>query len=300
MNTRLFMSVAVCLLVLTGCSKTSGNAGAHATVMLRDGKTISGTVQSSSSSQMQIMGDDGVVQTVPMSQVRSVEYADAEPTSAAAPASAPAPGAVPASAPAPAAAPDLDPGHDRHHYHADAAAITTKTFVVPAGTDIAVRTEETIDSGHAAEGQTYAAEVTRDVRDSDGNCVIPHGANAQLRIVSASKGGHFRGSSDLVLDLASVSVGGQSYRVQTNSVGERGRSGIGANKRTAEFAGGGGAFGAIVGAIAGGGKGAAIGAGAGAGAGALTQILTKGTIKVPVESVLTFRLEQPLSVEAAQ
>ena len=53
-------------------------------------------------------------------------------------------------------------------------------------------------------------------------------------------------------------------------------------------------------AIAGGGKGAAIGAGSGAGAGALTQILTKGTIKVPVESVLTFKLEQPLRVRAAE
>jgi hypothetical protein len=287
MNARLLFPVVVCLLVLAGCSKTSGNAGAHATVTLRDGKTISGTVQSSSSSQMQIMGDDGVTRTVPMSQVRSVEYADAEPVSGAAPADA----SVPAGAP--------DPDHERH-YHADPAAVTSKTFMVPAGTDVSVRTEETIDSGRAAEGQTYAAEVTRDVRDSDGNCVIPRGANAQLRIVSASRGGHFRGSSDLVLDLAAVSVGGQSYRVQTNSVGERGRSGVGANKRTAEFAGGGGAFGAIVGAIAGGGKGAAIGAGAGAGAGALTEILTKGTIKVPVESVLTFRLEQPLSVQAEQ
>jgi hypothetical protein len=58
-------------------------------------------------------------------------------------------------------------------------------------------------------------------------------------------------------------------------------------------------LGAIIGAIAGGGKGAAIGAGAGAGAGALTQIITKGkSIKVPVESVLTFRLETPLRITA--
>jgi hypothetical protein len=46
----------------------------------------------------------------------------------------------------------------------------------------------------------------------------------------------------------------------------------------------------------GGGKGAAIGAGSGAGAGAITQILTKGTIKVPVESILTFKLDEPLRV----
>jgi outer membrane lipoprotein SlyB len=60
-------------------------------------------------------------------------------------------------------------------------------------------------------------------------------------------------------------------------------------------------LGAIIGAIAGGGKGAAIGAGAGAGAGALTQVVTKGgAIKVPAESVLTFQLDRPLRVTAAQ
>jgi hypothetical protein len=56
----------------------------------------------------------------------------------------------------------------------------------------------------------------------------------------------------------------------------------------------------MIGAIAGGGKGAAIGAGSGAGAGAITQILTKGAIKVPVESELTFRFDQPLQVQVAQ
>jgi hypothetical protein len=76
---------------------------------------------------------------------------------------------------------------------------------------------------------------------------------------------------------------------------------MGANKRTAEYTGGGTAVGAIIGAIAGGGRGAAIGAGSGAGAGALTQILTKGgSIKVPAESVLTFKLDRPLRVVAAR
>ena len=58
---------------------------------------------------------------------------------------------------------------------------------------------------------------------------------------------------------------------------------------------------ALFGAIAGGGKGAAIGAGAGAGAGALTQVLTKGkAIRVPAESVLTFKLDKPLRIVAAE
>jgi hypothetical protein len=180
------------------------------------------------------------------------------------------------------------------------SAITTKTYELVPGTEISVRNEETIDSGKAAEGQTFPAEVTRDVLDAEGKVVIPRGSNAQIVIRSASKGGRFRGTSDLVMDLASVSIDGRQYELSTTDLAERGHSGIGANRRTGEFTGGGAAVGAIIGAIAGGGKGAAIGAGSGAGAGALTQILTKGTIKVPVETVLTFRLDKPLRVRAAR
>jgi len=161
-----------------------------------------------------------------------------------------------------------------------------------------VRNEETIDSSKAAEDQIFPAEVTTNVLDAMGNVVIPAGANAQIIIRSAQKGGKIRGASDLVLDLASVSVDGRQYSLSTEDLAEKGRNGVGINRRTGEFTGGGAAIGAIIGAIAGGGKGAAIGAGSGAGAGALTQILTKGTIKVPVESVLTFKLDRPLSVRA--
>jgi outer membrane lipoprotein SlyB len=105
----------------------------------------------------------------------------------------------------------------------------------------------------------------------------------------------------LVLDLQSVVIGDRSYSIDTVDVSQKGKSGVGANKRTAEYTGGGAALGAIIGAIAGGGKGAAIGAGAGAGAGVLTQVLTKGgAIKVPVETVLTFRLDKPLRVRAVE
>ena len=54
-------------------------------------------------------------------------------------------------------------------------------------------------------------------------------------------------------------------------------------------------LGAIIGGIAAGGKGAAIGAAAGGGAGAGVQILTKGQqVKVPSETLLEFRLQQPV------
>ena len=77
------------------------------------------------------------------------------------------------------------------------------------------------------------------------------------------------------MDLASVSIEGRLYDLNTADLERKGNPGVGANRRTGEFTGGGAAIGATIGAIAGGGKGAAIGAGSGAGAGALTQILTK-------------------------
>jgi hypothetical protein len=160
-----------------------------------------------------------------------------------------------------------------------------------------VRSEETIDSKVAAQGQSYAAEIAADVADDAGNVVIPRGSNAKIVIKSASKGGKFHGASDLVLDLESVSVEGQSYRLVTNDIQEKGKDGVGVNKRTAVYSGGGAAIGAIIGAIAGGGKGAAIGAGSGAGAGAVTEIVTKGAaVKVPAETILTFKLDSALRV----
>ncbi len=300
------------ILLLVSCSRQPAD-GPHATVTMRDGTQVAGKVVANSPTELTLAGDDSIKRTIPMTQVRSVSYDDAP---------APAPGAAqtapspePVAAPSPAAPtpapptqsassprPPADRGSDHEdHYHPEAAAVTTRTYEIAAGSQVSVRTEETIDSGRAVEGQTFPAEVTKDVRDAGGAVVIPRGANAAIVIRSASKGGRFRGTADLVLDLASVSIDGRQYQLETSNVSARGRDGVGKNKRTAEFTGGGAALGAIIGAIAGGGKGAAIGAGSGAGAGALTQILTRGgSIKVPVESVLTFRLEQALHVVAAQ
>jgi outer membrane lipoprotein SlyB len=96
-------------------------------------------------------------------------------------------------------------------------------------------------------------------------------------------------------------VEGQEYLIGTSDLQQRGREGVGANKRTAIFTGGGAAIGAIIGAIAGGGKGAAIGAASGAGGGAITQVVTKGgSVKVPAETILTFKLDRPLHVDASK
>jgi hypothetical protein len=297
---RTLATAAILALALCSCAKKdSGTApaasGRHATVTLRDGTTAAGTVVASSPTELTLAGDDRITRTIPMDQVRSVEYGD---TAAAAPAGNPAPAQAAAPAP-PEAAPLPAPAAARPERRESSApqAVAATMYEVPTGTEVAVRTDETIDSGKTAEGQTFAGGVTRDVRDASGDVVIPRGSPARIVIKSASKGGHFRGTSDLVLDLQSVTIHGRRYRIDTADIAQRGKPGVGVNKRTAEYTGGGAALGAIIGAIAGGGKGAAIGAASGAGAGAVTQIVTKGgSIKVPAESVLTFRLDKPLRV----
>ena len=278
--------VLLALALLSSCNRTPAPGAPHATVAMRDGTTLSGTITASSPSEITLLGDDKASHTIAMNQVSSIAYD---------------PPSVPALDPGAAQSAANQPDTNREdHYHPPLSAIQTKTFTVPAGALIPVRSEETIDAAVAAQGQTYAAEVTRNVTDADGAVVIPRGSNARIIIRSVSRGGRIKGASDLVLDLDSVSVEGRLYTLDTQDVVRKGRDGVGRNRRTAEFTGGGAAIGAIIGAIAGGGKGAAIGAASGAGAGAGTQIVTKGgAIRIPAETILTFRLESPLQVDAA-
>lgn len=291
----IFASAALCAVVHLASCASKQAPGQHATIVMRDGTSLAGLVTSTSATEITVTGDDNATHTIPMAQVKSIEYDD---NAAVQPAST-QPGTAPARGNSKARS-ESDAVHE-HHYHPTKAEIQTKTYVLPAGTNVSVRTEDTINSATAVEGQTYAAEVTDDVVDANGGVVIPHGSNGQLVIRSASKGGRFRGASDLVLDLQSISVEGQQYLISTTDVRQTGKQGLGANKRTAEYTGGAAALGAIIGAIAGGGKGAAIGAGVGAGGGALTQVLTKGSsIRVPAESVLTFQIDKPVQIVEAK
>ena len=170
--------------------------------------------------------------------------------------------------------------------------------VLPTGTEISIRTNETIDSRNARVGQTFNAQVAQDVLGSSGEVLIPKGSDASLILRELSSGGK-TGSPELALDLDSMTVQGRRYTVSTTDLEKRGNQGIGKNRRTAEMVGGGAALGTLLGAIAGGGKGAVIGAVAGAAAGGTAQVLTKGKeVKVPAETVLKFKLDQPLDLRS--
>ncbi len=161
---------------------------------------------------------------------------------------------------------------------------------VAAGTDIAVRTDESIHVRDYDRGRIYSGELARDVYATDGRLAFSRGTPVELIVRDV-------GDHEMAVDLESIVVNGRRFVVDAGGTeyDTHGRPGVGENRRTAKYVGGGAVIGSIIGAIAGGGKGAAIGAAAGAASGAGAQMITRGReIRIPAESLLTFRLEQPL------
>jgi hypothetical protein len=175
-----------------------------------------------------------------------------------------------------------------------AGVLLAQSDRVPKGTEVTVRTNESIDGRSPSDFRVYTATVDRDVPGRDGEVLIPRGSQAELILRDAD-------ADAVLLDLESVTVKGERLAVVSSPQnvpvnGER-REGVGANKRTGKYVGGGAVIGAVIGAIAGGGKGAAIGAATGAGAGAVGQTVTRGrNVRLPAESLITFRLDQSLNV----
>jgi hypothetical protein len=175
---------------------------------------------------------------------------------------------------------------------------TRRIEILPSGTELTVRTVEDIDSSSAVVDQTFAAIVEHDIVGESEDVVIPAGSHAVLVVREVSSGGT-TGSPDMTLDLQSMTVKGRRYLVSTTDLKRDTGTGIGKNRRTAETVGGGAALGTIIGAIAGGAKGAAIGVLVGAAGGAGVQVLNKGKdVRVPAETLLTFRLSRPVSLQA--
>jgi hypothetical protein len=171
-------------------------------------------------------------------------------------------------------------------------------MVVPEGTEVVVRTNEAINSTTGDEGRTFSGTVQEAVLSADGQTLIPRGADVSLVVRRISTGGT-TGSPELALGLDSIKIDGNRYLVNSETIEHGNDQGIGKNRRTGKYVGGGAVLGTLLGAIAGGGKGAAIGAVAGAAAGGTAQVLTKGReVKIPAETTLRFRLDQPLNLRA--
>jgi hypothetical protein len=165
--------------------------------------------------------------------------------------------------------------------------------LMPAGTSVVVRLDSDFNSDNANVGEMLPATVVTPLT-SEGNVIVPRGANAQLRVVRIDKSGKISGKSHVEFALVEVAAHGKLLHVSTSSKVVDGPS---QGVRTAERTGIGSAAGAAIGALAGhlfhhAGTGAAAGAGAGGATGALTS--RPAPVKVSAETVLQFRLTKSI------
>jgi hypothetical protein len=181
--------------------------------------------------------------------------------------------------------------------YASASATTGGDVTIPAGQSMLIRMIDGVDSAKNHVGDVFHASLETDL--TVGNAVVARkGTDVYGRLANAEKSGTFTGKSELQLELTRIVIDGKDYPVVSSDYTLQGK---GQGASTAKKVGGIAAAGAIIGAIAGGGKGAAIGAAAGGATGAGVQVLTKGQqVKVPSETVLEFRLQQPATVTPTQ
>jgi len=299
------------LLIVAGVALGLAGVAAADTLQMKDGRVFQGKYLGGTQAvlRFEINGD---VQTFSTNDVLVITFTDSAPppqsVAAPAPAQEPAPSddaapppgetppdanqsadAAPAPAPAPAPAAAAAPAAPANV----SASSDANSITLPAGQSLLVRMIDGVDSTKNHVGDVFHASLETDL-NVNGVLVARKGADVYGKLVTAEKSGNFTGHSELQLELTSIVIDGRTYPLVSSDYNLQG-TGRGAD--TAKKVGGGAVFGAIIGAIAGGGQGAAIGAAAGSAAGAGVQVLTKGEqVKVPSETLLEFRLQQPTTV----
>jgi hypothetical protein len=177
------------------------------------------------------------------------------------------------------------------------AAQDSRSVTVPAGSRILVRTVDAIDSTSQRPGQRFTGSLETNLQVED-TVVAPRGTQVHGRLADVRSAGRMAGGAELTLELTDIVINGNAIPIMTSSYELRSN---GQGGQTAGRVAGGAGLGALIGGIAGGGRGAGIGMAAGAGAGTAASAATGGQqVSVPSESLLEFRLQQPVSLPAAQ
>jgi hypothetical protein len=269
--TRFIAAAALGLLFFAGVTAAD-------TLELKDGRVVQGRFLGGTQALVRF-SVNGQVQTFNVTEVVALTFTRNYGNTEAAP---PPPQEQPASPPQPQA-------------YQQAPAPAGGATTIPAGQPMLVRMIDGVDSSKNHVGDIFHASLETDLVIG-GSVVARKGTDVYGRLANAQEAGHMKGSSELQLELTRMVVNGQDYPVVSSDYTLKGK---GRGTNTAQKVGGGAAVGAIIGAIAGGGKGAAIGAGVGAGAGGAVQVFTRGQqVKVPSETLLEFRLQQPVTITA--
>jgi hypothetical protein len=178
-----------------------------------------------------------------------------------------------------------------------AAAQSATRITVPAGTRILVRTVDPVDSSKQKAGDRFSASLETNLQ-ADDMVVAPRGTTVYGRLASASSAGRMAGSSELTLELTDIQINGNAYPLLTSTYEVKGK---GEGSKTAKKVIGGAGLGALIGGLAGGGAGAGIGVLAGAAGGTALAATKKGEqLSIPSETLLEFRLAQPVALPVAR
>lgn len=168
-----------------------------------------------------------------------------------------------------------------------------ETITIPAGTDLPVRISESLETGKVQSGDQFHGALA-DNLVINGQTALRRGASVTGVVTDAKDAARFRGRSELSLELQRVKAANKTLPVSTDALVRQGKA---RGKDTALKAGGGALFGTLLGALAGGGRGALMGAAAGGAAGTGANAITRGQqVQIPSESILHFKLSQPLTV----
>jgi len=166
-------------------------------------------------------------------------------------------------------------------------------LMLPRGTRLQVRLNQTIDVKHVESGDRFSGTLTQPIVQGD-TVAVPAGSAASGEVLLAHRRGMFKGRSVLALTLTRLDVRGTTYRIDTGSLA---RTKKGKGKRSAALIGGGAGMGMLIGGVATGGVGLLVGGLAGGGAGALGAAFTGNRdLSIPAESVVTFRLQDGLTL----
>jgi hypothetical protein len=163
-----------------------------------------------------------------------------------------------------------------------------------SGTFVTVRMNQPLSSDRNQPGDAFSATLVNPVV-VDGVVVAQPGETVGGRVSEAQKAGRVEGTSRLAIQLTDLTLAdGTPVPIRSQLISRRGPTSEG---RDAGAIAGTTALGAAIGAGADWGRGAAIGAGAGAVIGTIGVLLTRGhpTVIYP-ESVLTFRIEEPVTI----
>ena len=132
------------------------------TLVMKDGTRVRGTVVGIAGRTITFRDANGTSRRYPTSQVEALEFLSAD--------------------------------------RANPRAVNSRRLQAPAGTELVVRTVETIDSRNAGANQTFSGIVEHAVTDGSGRVIVPERSSAQLMIRQMASGGA-TGSPEMVLDV---------------------------------------------------------------------------------------------------